>query len=735
MRAAVLIPVYNAFDEALECLKSVAHHSPGVQVLVLDDASPEGNFVDHVPESLFQELELEIVRNETNLGFPANCNRGFELLSPADVVILNSDTVVTKQWLEKLHQAAVSDAKVGTVTPLTNNGDLCSVPLFRANNSIPTGYSLESFAELVERVSSREYPQMPTCTGHCVYLKRELLDKTGGFDVETFGKGYGEENDLSCRARSFGFVDILDDATFIFHKGECSFTEQSIELRKQNFQALEKKHRDYSARIATYIARNPLSSVQRKIQHQLALDAIEKTNGLVVHVLHNGPFRSYGDPLGGTERHVRDLIKNLPQFFHCSLVAAQDFLWFTFHHPDFDYQFCLANQKGVLSELLSNLSFAHIHLHHSRWFAHAELLRLLATLPSYTVSIHDYVLGCPRFHLLTPKGSLCNRHECVASCAIGHEYIEQYRQASLLALENASCCVAFSQSSVELLRDMLPGNWNADVVPHGSTIRNKAKLTRNQSKDIETVIRVLILGSITYHKGGDLLRNLFKHKRLFQGSLIQWHVLGDAQFKSPASHVVSHGKYSAEDLSGRISDIAPHLALFLSRAPETYSLSVDEALDCGVPVLVSPRGAPAERVARDGVGWVVPELSEGVVLDMLNKIQRDVHGYNSVIKAVESHRTPELCGEIEFYRELYSKEIAEPKLELSALFHTLIVNQQPEFLSGSGPMKVVGDAVNRSLVLLDSLGVRRRIQSTVERFAPESLVSRLKKARRDAFLK
>jgi GT2 family glycosyltransferase len=142
--------------------------------------------------------------------------------SSGDVVLLNSDTVVTRNWLGKLQQAAYSRPNIGTVTPLTNNGTIASVPRFLENNEIPPGFKLEEFARIIERCSRREYISVPTCVGFCTYVRREMLDAVGVFDP-VFDKGYGEENDLSLRGAKAGFDNIIDDATFIFHRGNMSF--------------------------------------------------------------------------------------------------------------------------------------------------------------------------------------------------------------------------------------------------------------------------------------------------------------------------------------------------------------------------------------------------------------------------------------------------------------------------------------------------------------------------------
>src|SRR6266511_1743850 len=113
----VVIPVYNAAEDLARCVESVLEHTANYRLVLIDDASP-----DPLVAKLFSELErlslrdVVLLRNERNLGFTGTANRAMEL-SRADVVLLNSDTVVTAGWLHALVRCAASDPSIGTITP------------------------------------------------------------------------------------------------------------------------------------------------------------------------------------------------------------------------------------------------------------------------------------------------------------------------------------------------------------------------------------------------------------------------------------------------------------------------------------------------------------------------------------------------------------------------------------------------------------------------------------------
>lgn len=237
----VIIPVYSGYEETKKCINSIIKSKNNVdyRILIINDKSPEKK-IDEFLNSIRHE-KIIVLLNENNLGFVKTVNRGMKY-SNKDVILLNSDTIVTDFWIDKLYRAAYSRENVGTVTSLTNNGTIASVPIFNVDNELPKGYTIDEFSKLVERVSKKNYPVIPTAVGHAMYIRREVIDNIGYFDEETFGLGYGEEEDFSCRVVKSGFKNILADDTFIFHFGSTSFKSDKEKLINMNKKKLYKKH-------------------------------------------------------------------------------------------------------------------------------------------------------------------------------------------------------------------------------------------------------------------------------------------------------------------------------------------------------------------------------------------------------------------------------------------------------------------------------------------------------------
>ncbi len=224
----VCIPVYRGHEQFLGCLDSVLAHTPvAVRILICDDASPDRRSQEHAEQIAQQaspERELLYMRRESNVGFPATANDAFAAAAPADVVLLNSDTVVAAGWLAGLREAAYVDPAIATATPLTNHGTILSVPERGVSRSaLSAGWSIEDAAATVRARSLRLRPRLLTAVGHCVYVRRSALELAGGFDL-AFSPGYGEEVDFSQRCLAAGLLHVAADEVLVFHHGGASFS-------------------------------------------------------------------------------------------------------------------------------------------------------------------------------------------------------------------------------------------------------------------------------------------------------------------------------------------------------------------------------------------------------------------------------------------------------------------------------------------------------------------------------
>ncbi len=227
----VCIPVYGGHEYFVPCVHSVVTHTPpGVPILICDDASPDRRseqFVHKLAARLPDQRRIYYLRRDENLGFPANVNGAMAAAEPADVVILNSDCTVAEGWIDGLRDAAQTDSRVATVSALTNNGTIVTVPGNEARAPrLPQQWRLEDAASAISARALRIRPRLPTAVGHCMLIRRSALELVGDFDL-TFTPGYGEEVDFSQRCLQRGLCHILADEVYVHHEGGASFGAQT----------------------------------------------------------------------------------------------------------------------------------------------------------------------------------------------------------------------------------------------------------------------------------------------------------------------------------------------------------------------------------------------------------------------------------------------------------------------------------------------------------------------------
>ena len=146
--------------------------------------------------------------------------------------MLNSDTVVTAGWVEKLTDAVFSTSGAGIVGPLSNAASYQSIPEYEgtadqtAVNELPKGLGPEDMNRHCESwTRGAVLPRVPLVHGFCFGVTREVIEKIGYFDAGKYAAGYGEENDYCFRATDAGFGLVVATHTYVFHAKSKSYTD------------------------------------------------------------------------------------------------------------------------------------------------------------------------------------------------------------------------------------------------------------------------------------------------------------------------------------------------------------------------------------------------------------------------------------------------------------------------------------------------------------------------------
>ncbi len=209
----IVIPVWNAPAATAECVNSIIArtHSP-YRLIIIDNGSDKETADYLIGLKDEAGLDLELIRNDSNLGFVKAVNQGIKASGAGYVCLMNNDTIAEDGWLEEMIRIAQSAKEVGIVNPSSNTF-----------GQEPIGENAEKYASRLRQLSGQTQ-ELYSARGFCMLIKRELIDAIGLFD-ETFGIGYFEETDFSLRAYKAGFRTVRAKGAYVYHKEQTSFRE------------------------------------------------------------------------------------------------------------------------------------------------------------------------------------------------------------------------------------------------------------------------------------------------------------------------------------------------------------------------------------------------------------------------------------------------------------------------------------------------------------------------------
>lgn len=252
---SIIVPVYadwESLSKNIKSLRKIVGNSEDISVYYVNDCGPEAdNLESKITREIYGITNFYYRRNKQNLGFVKNCNNAaLEIVNQRDdILLLNSDTKVTANFVFEMRNALYSDPTIAAVTSRSNNATIWSIPMTgRLAYIRPASYILY---QLMKRRLPEKYIT-PTVHGFCVLIRREVINKYGLFD-EIYGKGYGEENDFAMRIRQHGLRCAVANKSFVFHYESKSFgndvRNQQIE---KNEKILTKRYPEYRTLVQEY---------------------------------------------------------------------------------------------------------------------------------------------------------------------------------------------------------------------------------------------------------------------------------------------------------------------------------------------------------------------------------------------------------------------------------------------------------------------------------------------------
>lgn len=232
---SIIIVNWNAKDLLEDCLNSIYSNTKDIsyEIMVVDNNSADES-CNMIKEKFNDRKNLVLIENKDNKGFAGANNQAIKISGGRVILLLNPDTIVNKDVIERTYECLIEDEKLGVAGCKVLNPDgtlqlacrrMAPKPkdalfklfgfskLFRKNKTM-TRYNL-SYA------SEEDFLDVDSVSGCFLMIKKEVIDKIGLLDEAFFM--YGEEMDWCIRSKKAGYsVRYCPVGTIIHYKGESS---------------------------------------------------------------------------------------------------------------------------------------------------------------------------------------------------------------------------------------------------------------------------------------------------------------------------------------------------------------------------------------------------------------------------------------------------------------------------------------------------------------------------------
>ncbi|MGE5579071.1 MAG: glycosyltransferase [Bacillota bacterium] len=231
---SIVIVTLNAFEFASKCIDSIFQNSDTepFELIVVDNGSTDNTW-PFLEDLARKRKGVRVLRNPNNMGFSYAANQGIFLSKGEFIVMLHSDTLVTKGWLRRLKRIASSVPGAGLVGPVSNS---VSGEQAVETGELRTMDQIQGYAGAMAVQQAGQTLEVSRLSGFCLMAKREFLDRVGVLDIVYPASGF-EDDDLSVRARLAGYKCMIARDVFIYHFQSRTFADNNMDrarLMEQN---------------------------------------------------------------------------------------------------------------------------------------------------------------------------------------------------------------------------------------------------------------------------------------------------------------------------------------------------------------------------------------------------------------------------------------------------------------------------------------------------------------------
>jgi GT2 family glycosyltransferase len=220
MKPSVVIPTYKRYEDLEKCLSSFKRldYDDEYEIVVIVNGCDDEEKI-RIIVNKYNSLPIRAFFYREKLGAAGAKNKGIEKASGDVIVFIDDDVEVSANWLTELVNCYKDDvgAVGGSEVKLYKKGFMHKIWLWRRGNMtgkiLRTGEVISNFSP--DKNDTEEVDCLP---GANMSIRKDVLDKIGGYDEFYGGTGYREETDFGPRIKKLGYKIIFNPKAKVLHK-------------------------------------------------------------------------------------------------------------------------------------------------------------------------------------------------------------------------------------------------------------------------------------------------------------------------------------------------------------------------------------------------------------------------------------------------------------------------------------------------------------------------------------
>lgn len=233
---SIIILVKDALKYVKKCIESIALHTQNYELIIVDNGSNEQTrqYLSNI-----DYIDYTLIANDKNMGVSYGWNQAIKIAKHDLLCFINSDCVVTKDWVRLMVEGFDYASNVGIVGPSTCRTVLMqTIPESFGKYKVEDADIIDSYAEIAPKAF-----KVTRLTAFCWIVKREVFDKIGVFDWRRYGLAWHEDVDFTWRVAKAGYRQVWSMGSYVHHFGGKTSTEIGLDLKLKTENGLKLEER------------------------------------------------------------------------------------------------------------------------------------------------------------------------------------------------------------------------------------------------------------------------------------------------------------------------------------------------------------------------------------------------------------------------------------------------------------------------------------------------------------